>query len=249
LPRPSGPHGIARPFEASTELPSRYSVRGSRLVVSTTSRHSRVPLSGAEAPEAPMDFSFPSGRTETSPPEPESSGNPHGVLRLYSDMGVKVHGPGLPHPVRSAFRVSHPLDGLLPSRFPASRTGATHEVHPTERFPSAEPHAFRRRCPLAVSGIACPCSEDQEFTMPRSSRALLPAEIRTRGRPKSARADTLMGLHTPLQSVPLGPWRRLPGTFPPALPSSDLREIGTAALQGFVASAGRATPRGAARLS
>ena len=104
-----------------------------------------------------------------------------GFVRLYSDMGVKVHGPGFPHPVRSACRVSHPLDGLLPSRFPATRTGATHEVHPTERFPSAEPHAFRRRCPLAVSGIACSCSEDQEFTMPRSSRALLPAEIRFSG--------------------------------------------------------------------
>jgi hypothetical protein len=102
-----------------------------------------------------------------------------GFDRLYSDTGVKVHGPGLPTPVRSACRVSHPLDGLLPSRFPATRTGATHEVHPTERFPSAEPHAFRRRCPLAVSGIACSCSEDQEFTMPRGSRALLPAEIRT----------------------------------------------------------------------
>jgi hypothetical protein len=98
--------------------------------------------------------------------------------RLYSDMGVKVHWPGFPTPVRSVFRVSRPLDGLLPSRFPATRTGATHEVHPTERYPSAEPHAFRRRCPLAVSGIACSCSEDQKFTMPRSSRALLPAEIR-----------------------------------------------------------------------
>ena len=102
-----------------------------------------------------------------------------GFVRLYSDMGVKVNGPGLPTPVRSACRVSHPLDGLLPSRFPATRTGATHEVHPTERYPSAEPHVFRRRCPLVVSGIACSCSEDQEITMPRNFRALLPAEIRT----------------------------------------------------------------------
>jgi hypothetical protein len=177
--RPSDPRGIARPFEASTKPPSRYSVHGSRPVVSTTSRHSGTSLSDAEAPETPLDLSFPTGHTRSFPPEPEGSGNPHGVLRLYSDVGVKVHGPGIPHPVRSASRVSHPLDGFLPSRFPATRTGAAHEVHPTEPFPSAEPHAFQRRCPLAVSGIACSCSEDQEFTMPRSSRALLPAEIRT----------------------------------------------------------------------
>jgi hypothetical protein len=67
----------------------------------------------------------------------------------------------------------------LPGR-PATRTGATHGVRPAELFPSAEPYALRRRCPLAVSGIAFSCSENQKITMPRSSRALLPAKIRTR---------------------------------------------------------------------
>jgi hypothetical protein len=42
------------------------------------------------------------------------SGNPHGVSFPYSDMDAEVHQPGFPRPVRSAFRVSHPLDGLLP---------------------------------------------------------------------------------------------------------------------------------------
>jgi len=52
--------------------------------------------------------------------------------------------------------------------------------HPPEPFPSAKPYASRRLYPLAVSDIVCSCSEDQEITMPRSFRALLPAEIRTR---------------------------------------------------------------------
>jgi len=42
------------------------------------------------------------------------SGDPHGVFLPYSDIHAEVHWPGLPHPVRSACRVSHPLDGLLP---------------------------------------------------------------------------------------------------------------------------------------
>jgi hypothetical protein len=144
---------------------------------------------------------------------PKAPTNPHGISRLYSDMGVKVHGPGLPTPVRSACRVSHPLDGLLPSRCPATRTGAAHEVHPTEPFPSAEPHVFRRRCPPAVSGIACSCSEDQEFTMPRSSRALLPAEIRTCdsrgcGRPMLSWASDASPEHSPQAAEPAS--RNLP---------------------------------------
>jgi hypothetical protein len=110
------------------------------------------------------------------------SGNLHGIPRPYSDVGTEVHGPGVPLPVRSAFRVSHPLDGLLPPSFPATRTGAAHGVHPSELFPPTEPYALRRLCPLVVSGIAYSCSENQKFTMPRDSRALLPARIRTRRR-------------------------------------------------------------------
>ena len=64
---------------------------------------------------------------------------------------------------------------------------------PPERFPSAEPCTVRLSYPLVVSDIACSCSEDQEATMPRNFRALLPAKIRTRLEPMRARADTLMG--------------------------------------------------------
>jgi hypothetical protein len=107
------------------------------------------------------------------------SGDPHGVSCPYSDVGEKIHQPGIPAPVRSVFSVSHALDGLLPSRFPTTRIGAAHGVHPSEPFPSAEPYASRRLCPPAVSVITSSCSEDQEVMVTRDSRALLPAEIRT----------------------------------------------------------------------
>ena len=122
------------------------------------------------------------------------SGNLHGIARPYSDISAKVHRPGIPTPVRSAFRVSHPLDGLLPPSLPASRTGATHGVHPSELFPLAEPYVLRRLCPLAVPGIAYSCSENQKFTMPRSFRALLPAEIRTCRRPKPTSGRCSLGV-------------------------------------------------------
>jgi hypothetical protein len=89
-------------------------------------------------------------------------------------------------------------------RLPVPGTGAAHGVHPAERFPSVEPHAFQRLCPPAVPGIACSCSEDQEITMPRSSRALLPTEVRTRCGPRSAKADALMGVLASPERSPRG---------------------------------------------
>jgi hypothetical protein len=126
--------------------------------------------------------------------------------------------PGYPAPVRSVFRVSTLLTvSSLPS-LPVRGTGAAHGVRPAERFPSVEPHAFRRRCPPAVFGIAHSCSEDQEFTMPRSFRALLPTEIRTLHGPRSAQADALMGDFASPERSPRGTHpasRALPScTFP-----------------------------------
>jgi hypothetical protein len=101
--------------------------------------------------------------------------------------------PGHPAPVRSVFRVMTLLTASSLPSLPVRGTGAAHGVRPAERFPSVEPHAFRRRGPPAVFGIAYSCSEDQKFTMPRSFRALLPTEIRTLHGPRSAEADALMG--------------------------------------------------------
>jgi len=84
--------------------------------------------------------------------------------------------------------------------FPASRS-RDHGPVPLMGFalqsfspPRSRP-PFDVTCLLAVSDIASFCSEDQEVTMPRDSKALLPAEIRTRVRNRSrARADALLGL-------------------------------------------------------
>jgi hypothetical protein len=115
------------------------------------------------------------------------------ISRPYSDISAEVHNPGIPTPVRSAFRVSHPPGGFLPPSLPATRTGATHGVHPSELFPFAEPYVLRRLCPLVVPGIAYSCSENQKFTMPRDSRALLPAKIRTCRRPKPTSGRCSLG--------------------------------------------------------
>jgi hypothetical protein len=106
--------------------------------------------------------------------------------------------------------------------FPTSRAGTAHGVQgPPEPYPSTKPYASRRLNPHAVPDIACSCSEDQEVTMPRSSRALLSVEIRTGGEPGSAAADALMGF---LPQRNLKPEARAePVTRPLPLPVSGSR--------------------------
>jgi hypothetical protein len=115
---------------------------------------------------------------------------------------------------------------------PVSRTGATHGVHPSELFPSAEPHAFRRRYPLAVSDIALYCSEDQKATMPCSSRAFLPAEIRTHpGRSPAEPILSWVSCASPeLDSHAVGSASR---PFPSCAFRRRSRGNGSAALQGL----------------
>ena len=63
---------------------------------------------------------------------------------------------------------------------PSDHEGRYHSWgSPAEPYPLAEPYAFRRLSLLAVYDIASSCSEDQEVTMPRSFKVLLPARIRT----------------------------------------------------------------------
>jgi len=112
------------------------------------------------------------------------SGNPHGVF-----SPLQRHRRGGP-PTRVSTPGSFHLQGFPPSwrltpsnafrpRGPVPLVGFI----PPERFPFAEPCTVRLSCLLAVSDIACSCSEDQEVTMPRSFKALLPAKIRTRLEP------------------------------------------------------------------
>ena len=149
-----------------------------------------------------MDLAFPSRLTPLRPPEScAAPARPSWGFFPFSDKGSEVHWPGVPYPVRSACRVFHPLDDLLPHLL-SDLEGRYRSwgLGPPEPYPSAEPYASRRLNPHVVSDIACSCSEDQEVTMPRNSRALLSAEIRTCGKPGSATADALMGF-SPFRSL------------------------------------------------
>jgi len=63
--------------------------------------------------------------------------------------------PGLPHPARSALRVSHPLSGfLLPTPPRLFSSWNAPGIRPSEPSPPEEPYASRRPYPLVVSSAA-----------------------------------------------------------------------------------------------
>jgi hypothetical protein len=112
------PQGVGRAFRSLHELGSRYSVHGSRHAVSTTSRVFRNSLSGARTPDAIRCRSTGSshrlgpllGTNRTAPAGVlRGSGYPLGVLRPYSDIGLKVHSTRDSRP--GTFR----LQGFSPS--------------------------------------------------------------------------------------------------------------------------------------
>jgi hypothetical protein len=82
--------------------------------------------------------------------------------------------------------------------------------------PSQSRTPFGARSLPAVSDIAFSCSEDQEITMPRGFKVLLPARIRTPFRPGGrSEADTLLGFSHRTGGLRT-PWIRFPGAFPRA---------------------------------
>jgi hypothetical protein len=162
-----------------------------------------------------MNLAFPSRHTSLSPPKScAAPARPSWGFFPFSDTGREVYWPGVPFPVRSAFRFFHPLDGLLPPLL-SDLKGRYHSwgLGPPEPYPSAELYTSRCLNPHAVSDIACSCSEDQEVTMPRNFRALLSAEIRTaanRGLPQ----PLLSWAFRRFKALTAGPKRnRLPGPY------------------------------------
>jgi hypothetical protein len=198
--------GLSRSPKRSRACVSRYSVRGTpprRL-------HGRAVFRRLASRHRSADGFHELGLPSRVLPDclrrsRQAHGDPHGVCCPYSDIGAggpRTRGIQPRYVPPSGFRTL--LTVSSPPRFPIPETGAAHGVHPSERFPPVEPYAFRRRCPPAVSGIACSCSEDQELTMPRSFRALLTTEIRTRHRPRPGRADALMGFRASPEQSPHG---------------------------------------------
>ena len=146
------------------------------------------------ARKAPVGLDGPSGHTDNA--LPESCAAPATLMGFRAPTTTwawRSTRPGLPTPVRSAFRVSHPLDGLLPPGFPTSRIGAVRGVHPSEPFPPAEPYAFgatalmlflaSRSLALRTRRTRCPATPGRY-----SLQGSVPAVSRS-----SVRADALMG--------------------------------------------------------
>jgi hypothetical protein len=129
-----------------------------------------------------MDLDFPSGYVPNQPRrDREVPTTLMGFLRPYSDISVEVHLPGLPHPVRSASRVFHPPDGLLP---------------PAPSGPEG---------PVPLMGFTLQSFSPSQSRTPFGAVALLPflasraPALRTR-RPRCPAAS---GLCSPRGSVPL----------------------------------------------
>jgi hypothetical protein len=171
-----------------------------------------------------------------------------GFLRPYSDVSVEVHGPGFPDPVRSAFRVSHPLDGFLPPAPPGPERPVPLMGFTLQSFsPSRSRTPFGADALLPFLASRSPALRTRRPRCPAAPGRCSPR----RSVPDSAeadRADALLGF-SPLQSVPRTPWSRLPDSFLPALSAAALEEDGGAALQGLPERAGRGLPRGNTRLS
>jgi hypothetical protein len=124
------------------------------------------------------------------------SGDPHGVFIPYSDIHAEVHQPGVPNPVRSASRVSHPPDGLLPPTLPdlkdryRSWGSSLQSVSPPQ---SRAPCGFLALLPFLTS--RAPALRTRRSRCPAapglcSLRRSVPDSSQVR-----ARADTLMGFH------------------------------------------------------
>ena len=102
-------------FEAIAKLRSRYLVHGCPPRRFNGHAVLRRTPSDTAASEAPIDLGSPPGHTGKSPPE--SCAAPATLMRFAAPTATSARrstSPGVPDPVRSVFRVSHPLDGFLP---------------------------------------------------------------------------------------------------------------------------------------
>jgi hypothetical protein len=147
LPSNLDPPGVAVPFEAISENRSRYSVRDLRLAVSTTSRSSGIRTAGAGAPTASVGFGSPSGfaaRPRRLPKEPTT------LMRFFAPSATSAWrstSPGRPTRFVPPSGFLTLLTGSSLHHLPATKAGTARGVHPSEPFPPAEPHAFRRQLP------------------------------------------------------------------------------------------------------
>ena len=145
-------------------------------------------------PEAPVGLAGPSGHSYDAPPE--SCAAPATLMGFCAPTTTSTRRStrsGFPTPVCSAFRVSHPLDGLLPPCLPITRIGAARGVHPPERFPPAEPYAFGARALMLFMTSRSLALRTRRSRCPAAPRLCsLRRSVPACG-PESTRADALMG--------------------------------------------------------
>lgn len=105
-----------------------------------------------------MDFSSPAECNHWPPPvelglRPAAPATLMGFCPLQHMSARGIHFTRRCHPpVRSAYKVFHPLDGLLPPKptRPCFMPGALLRFYPSGFSPPDEPHSSRSRCSLAV---------------------------------------------------------------------------------------------------
>lgn len=116
-------------------------------------------------------------RRAAAPVGGAARGSSHEVCGSFSTSHLSSpRGPGLPHPVCSACRVSHPRGELLLDRLPDRKGRSAPGVpYPSELFPRPEQGGLSAtRYPLAVSSTRQP-------GRPRSTRAANASAVALRG--------------------------------------------------------------------
>jgi hypothetical protein len=141
---------LTRLPERSRSAVSRYSVHGSPPRRFDGHAVFRRSPSAAEAAEAPIGLGPPPGHTCKSPPE--SCAAPATLMRFAAPTATSARrstSPGIPNPVRSASRVSRPLDGFLPHALSGLEDRCRSWGSPFRVFPP------RRAVRLSAPGPSC----------------------------------------------------------------------------------------------
>jgi hypothetical protein len=128
--------GLTRPFEAFTDLRSRYSVHGSRLVVRRPRGLSHIRQPTPERRRLPWTSVPLQGTTGPTPPGPrEAPATLVGFFAPTATSAREVHVPGASSPGLFRLQGLHPPDGFLPPEPAGPRDRRRSWGSPCRAFP------------------------------------------------------------------------------------------------------------------